>query len=181
MPSPTFESVDTFPEAATARSALSEADWVHAAVLFSRPGRRVRMLYGAAVVLALALAAWGALSGDWRVVATGVGAVAGGAIGHFSMACGAEPGRQRRHFRRTEALRREQRLTPSDAGLHFHFTAADTRLAWSDIRRWRADVRSILVCPTPRAYFVVPTRLAAQGFPIDALRVALAAHAGPAR
>ena len=83
------------------------------------------------------------------------------------------PRTARRNFANYPLAQGERTFELKDEGLRFVAVRGESLLLWRDFVFWRANDKVVLVYPQPRIFFVIPTRLAALGFPIDALRAAL--------
>jgi hypothetical protein len=61
-------------------------------------------------------------------------------------------------------------------GLRLASARGESVLLWRDFIHWRANEKAVLLYTAPRLFLFIPTRLAASGFPIEALKAALAVH-----
>ena len=80
----------------------------------------------------------------------------------------------RRLFANYPLLRTEHTFAFESDGLRYSTERSKAFVLWRDFVAWRADDASVLLYSSPRQFVVVPTRLAAQGFPIEQLKCALA-------
>jgi len=89
------------------------------------------------------------------------------------------PLQAQRRFASDKAAGRGLDITLESDGIRTRNERGENLIRWREIVRWRADARTVLVYLSPRLFLHFPTRLAAQGFPIEALRQALQKEVGP--
>jgi hypothetical protein len=114
-----------------------------------------------------------------------LGAVAivclGGALGGIAMAAAIYywiiPYRMRRDFERRPLAQIEHVYELKKDGLRLASARGESVLLWRDFIQWRANEKVVLLYTAPRLFLLIPTRLAALGFPIEALKAALAVNA----
>lgn len=107
---------------------------------------------------------------DWiaRLV-TIAAAVAGGGAAGVCYRFLYLPWLARRHFANYPLARLETTFAVADDALILTSDRTLSRLLWRDFVAWRANERTLLLYTAPRVSYVVPTRLAAQGFPLTRL------------
>ncbi len=86
------------------------------------------------------------------------------------------PYRMRRDFERRPLAQIEHVCELTKDGLRLASARGESVLLWRDFIHWRANEKAVLLYMAPRLFLVIPTRLAASGFPIEALKAALAAN-----
>jgi hypothetical protein len=64
-------------------------------------------------------------------------------------------------------------------GIRSESARGKSTLLWKDFIQWRANKKATLLHLSPRLFVIIPTRLGAQGFPIEELKAALARELGP--
>ena len=153
-------------------------DFQNALVLYARmtPKRWLLLV----VVVALVLAFFSYSVPDWddrlaAIVSAAIGGALAYAIGRFIYL----PWLAGRQYSRQPLAKIENVVSLRPDGLNFSSDRGEMRFLWSDFIGWRADDRMVIVFRGHRLLMMVPTRLAAEGFPIEALKRALAAHIGP--
>ncbi len=73
------------------------------------------------------------------------------------------------------------RFSLGQDSLSFQSARGESALQWKDFIRWRADRLTILLYQSPHVFIILPTRLAALGFPINDLKAALTRELGTPR
>ncbi len=159
----------------SARYQLTEDDYLRAGALCARMSVRTRLVIG---LIALALVAV-ALAGPAGPRAAAVGGLIGGVVALALIRGALSPWMLRRHYRRYKAIQDEQAIMLTDDGLQFTSINGDTRLRWDRILKWRKGEAYFLIFVMPRMYFIVPLRVAEQGFDVAGLEAALLRHVGP--
>jgi hypothetical protein len=86
------------------------------------------------------------------------------------------PYRMRRDFTRRPLAQIEHAYELRKEGLRLASARGENVLLWRDFICWRASEKIVLLYTAPRLFLFVPTRLAESGFPIEALKAALAAN-----
>jgi hypothetical protein len=104
----------------------------------------------------------------------------GGALGGIALAAAMYhwivPYRMRRDFERRPLAQIEHVYELRKDGLRLASARGESVLLWRDFIHWRANEKAVLLYTAPRLFLFIPTRLAASGFPIEALKAALAVH-----
>ena len=80
----------------------------------------------------------------------------------------------RRMFANYPMMRSQHTFAFEPDGIRNSTERTNAFLIWRDFVGWRANDTSVLLYTSPRQFILVPTRLAAQGFPIEQLKCALA-------
>jgi YcxB-like protein len=105
---------------------------------------------------------------------------AGGALGGIALAAAMYhwivPYRMRRDFQRRPLAQIEHVYELRKDGLRLASERGESVLLWRDFIHWRANEKAVLLYTAPRLFLFIPTRLAASGFPIEALKAALAVN-----
>jgi hypothetical protein len=84
----------------------------------------------------------------------------------------------RRSFAKYPLARLTHRVTLRSEGIGFQSPRGDVNYLWKDFIRWRANEKVVLVYVAPRLFYIIPTRLAEPGFPIEELKTLLARELG---
>jgi YcxB-like protein len=82
----------------------------------------------------------------------------------------------RRDFKRRPLAQIEHVYELRKDGLWLASARGESVLRWRDFIHWRANEKAVLLYAAPRLFLFIPTRLAASGFPIEALKAALAVN-----
>jgi hypothetical protein len=82
----------------------------------------------------------------------------------------------RRDFERRPLAQIEHVYELRKDGLRLASARGESVLLWRDFIHWRANEKAVLLYAAPRLFLFIPTRLAASGFPIEALKAALAVN-----
>lgn len=152
-------------------------DFVDAIQLHARMTPRRWILFLAFYAFVLAVAFYNIEKWDERAVFT-IASALGGSVFYCFGRFVYNPWFAGRQFSRQPLAQIENVVALTPDGVSFASERGDMRLLWSDFIDWRADSRTIIMFRAPRLFMIVPTRLAAQGFPIDELKSALERHLG---
>jgi hypothetical protein len=105
---------------------------------------------------------------------------AGGALGGIAIAAAIYywivPYRMRRDFEHRPLAQIEHVYELRKDGLRLASARGESVLLWRDFIQWRANENVVLLYTAPRLFLLIPRRLAASGFPIEALQAALAVN-----
>jgi len=160
----------------TASYTITEADYVQAMKLYSRPKPLlVAILVLIAVAFIIAIA--------FGPAALRPGAI-GGLVGGLSvMILGRlffNPMQTKRLYRKYKAMQEPIMIERQDAGIEFNSASGRALLRWDKLLKWRQNERYLLLYTMPRLYHIVPKSIADQGFDLDALIERLQSHLGKA-
>jgi hypothetical protein len=90
------------------------------------------------------------------------------------------PPRLCREYRRYKAMHDEYVVTLLSDRVCITSPSGEFQLVLSKILKWRCNANYVLIYIMPRMFFIVPVRIAEQGFDIDRLKTTLTQHVGPA-
>jgi hypothetical protein len=153
-------------------------DFVAAQRLHGLPTRGVVLRWVALAVAGFVLAF--EMTESWSEAAQGFGIVFGVVAGAFVVYyLLVTPLLARRQLARYPLAQLEQTMSLGKDGVTIKTPRGATELQWRDLQAWRANEKVVLLYPAPRLFYVVPKRIAADGFPIEDLRAALE-RTGPA-
>ncbi|MDE2578712.1 MAG: YcxB family protein [Hyphomicrobiales bacterium] len=114
---------------------------------------------------------------DLRALAFAIfGGAASGALGLALYRYGLLTALAKRTYARYPLAQLERSVTLTPEGLRYFSARGDYHLQWSDLIGWRANDKMLLLYTAPRLFVPVPARLAALGFPFEAMKQAVAAH-----
>ncbi|MGA2042689.1 MAG: YcxB family protein [Roseiarcus sp.] len=157
------------------------ADFIASYKLAAAPTRRIRLV-GALGALAVGAFLFAVEDSRLAALLIWLPALAGAAIGGLLQWAVYVPWRARRIYGRYPLADRPRRFSLEREGLRIGSERGEILMSWRDFTRWRANGETILLYTSPGGAFVpVPARLAALGFPIEALEAALTRELGPAR
>lgn len=142
----------------TAEFTITEDEYVRANLLFTKPARKVVLVF---IAGALALLIVAAATSSELTRAIAVGAVAGVLLGHLGSRFGIGPWATRRQYRALAAATERVRLTCTPEGIRLSSASGHSDLDWSRIRSWRHDDEFVLVYQAPAVYHVIPKRIGA--------------------
>lgn len=163
---PATERKDAAPQGVAFR--YQAHDFIDAYRLGSRITRRGAAGLAALALLMIAWVFWS--EPDWiaRLVTIGAGLV-GGCTAAILYRFVYVPWLARRHFANYPLARLETGFAVDDDALVLTSDRTSSRLLWRDFIAWRANERTVLLYTAPRISYVVPRRIAGQGFPFDRL------------
>jgi energy-coupling factor transporter transmembrane protein EcfT len=87
----------------------------------------------------------------------------------------------RRTFARYPLAQLRFRLSLLPQGISTQSERGNTTLLWKDFIQWRTNAKTVLLYVSPRMFLFIPTRLAAERFPIDELRERARRELGPSK
>jgi len=155
---------------------ITEADYVQAMKLYSRP--KPSML----AILALITVAF-IVAISFGPPALRPGAI-GGLVGGLSVMILSRlllnPMQAKRHYRKYKAIQEPITIELRNAGVEFSTANGEALIRWDKLLKWRQNERYLLLYTMPRLYHIIPKSIADQGFDLNALIEQLQSHLGKA-
>jgi hypothetical protein len=155
-------------DAASIEVQYARDDHIAAQQLHSSPTRRSLVLVILFICAAVALIYFIDSAKAALIVAPffAIGGVLGGLFGWAVYV----PLAARRTFAKYPLAQLRFRLSLLPEGVSTESERGKTTLLWKDFIKWRANDKMVLLYISPRMFLFIPTRLAAEGFPIERLR-----------
>ncbi|WP_165667810.1 YcxB family protein [Metapseudomonas otitidis] len=158
---------------------ISEQDYLRSSRLGGRLRTRHRNLLLAGVFVLVAMALYSLKVGDRATAYPLVAGIGGGGLVALALRLLVQPMLMRRQYRRYALMQQEQRVGFAPEGLHFQSAVGEAVVHWANFHGWRENEAFLVLFIAPRVFYVLPKRIAEAGFPLEALRNALAREVGP--
>ena len=131
---------------------LTESEVVNAMKLNGRGSNKTLV---ALIIIGLMLVLVGTFT---EYKGLGFGGAVGGLIGYFSVMFVLIPFNAKKQYREHRALRTEITMLLLEQGIHFKNDSGESKLQWSDIRKWKYGKGIYLLYITSNIFHTVPSR-----------------------
>ena len=136
---------------------ISENEYISANKLFTQPTRKHYVLY---VIALLIFAAIIVFSPYFISRIAAIGAIIGGVVFHVAGRFFYCPWQARKQYRCYTAIQEPIKVKLTDNAVCFYSRQGDSKLDWSDIKKWRENEEHILLYQAPLVYHIIPKRVA---------------------
>jgi len=151
-------------------------DFLDALLLHGRMTRRRLAFFS---ILMVALVALCLVTDSWEErLTTAAAAALGGVVFYLLGRYLYYPWLAGRQFSKQPLSTLPQTVSLADDGIVFASERGAMRLLWSDFFGWDANDRVIILKTSPRLFMIIPSRIAANGFPIEKMKRALETSLG---